>query len=340
MTKQTQKNSIIRVAVDDGYAQVKACMHDGKGSIIESVIPTFVAPNDDGLLSLGMGKDQIQDGWYETENQRFVCGTGVNGEEVRFDNYHTSPWNRVAIHHALHTLGLSGHKVHLTVGLPIGDYYSRGKENSKLIELKKKSLKMPVKRLDDCEPIEIVDVEVSPQGISAYIDHVFGADGQIMNAPQGQIAIVDIGGRTLDVAVIKSNLSVDFQRSGTEDVGVLNVREELAEHICNVVNAKRLPLPAAEIAVRNGVVRLRGSDQDFTEARAQIIETVEKRLIFSIEKIVGETADIDVFLFVGGGARIFKSLAEHYEQGATAATPEMSNARGMLKRALAMATAA
>ena len=197
MKKQTanSNNQIVRVAVDDGYAQVKACMYDGKGTIFECVIPTFVAPNDDGVTSLNIGNDANKDGWYETEGQRFMCGPGVNGEEVRFDNYHTSAWNRVAIHHALHGLGLAGKKVHLTVGLPIGDYFNRGKVNSTLIEQKISSLKVPVSRIGEDQHIEITAVNVSPKGIHAYIDSVIVDKGTNAKQQDGPIAIGDIGSR-------------------------------------------------------------------------------------------------------------------------------------------------
>lgn len=339
--KSSNAHEVIQVAVDDGYAQVKACMClPGAEEIAETIVPTFVAPHDDGMMALGLGGEDKTDGWYETENQRFMCGSNVNGEEVRFDNYHTSAWNRVAIHHVLHTLGLAGKKVHVTVGLPIGDYFIKGKVNASLLEKKTKSLMVPVQPLDDTEPVEIVGVTINPQGISAYIDYTFGADGRILQKPEGQIAIVDIGGRTLDVAVINQQMHIDFARSGTEDVGVLNLRESLAEKICDDINAKRLPLPAAEIALRTGSVRLHGKPRDYQEVRQALVESVGKRLIFSIDKIIGENADIETILFVGGGAVVFEHLATHYQQGTSVKNPELANARGMLKRAMASAKAA
>ena len=69
----------------------------------------------------------------------------------------------------------------------------------------------------------IVSVDVVPEAVAAWFDFVIGRDLQLNSQRYAEYtAVVDNGGRTTDVAVVKDG-EVDLRQSGTLDVGTLEL---------------------------------------------------------------------------------------------------------------------
>jgi plasmid segregation protein ParM len=334
------------VAVDDGYAATKCYAAAGPaGRPVRLVVPTAVRAGHHGMSGID-GSAGPELGLYETGGHRYTAGDRVVGEETRFDDFHTSEINRVAVHHALHMAGFTGRRVNLITGLPVGDFYLGGKRNVGLIQRKIDNLGVPVD-VSGAAPdaaITIGRARVFAQAVSAYLDYALIDDGAGNLMPrQGlddevPVCVVDIGGRTTDYAVIMAGergQHVLQDRSGHENVGVLDVQELVAREIGLRHGFKeRLSGRLYDRAIRTGRVKVFQDVEDVSDIVAAAVGEVGSRIERIVNRYVGSGADLSAVLFVGGGAELFRSVAGRFRNGMVAEDPEFCNVRGMMKYAL------
>ena len=50
-----------------------------------------------------------------------------------------------------------------------------------------------------------------------------------------------------------------------------------------------------------------------------------------VEEMVGDAADLDFILFVGGGSAVLQDVISEYKHARVPKDPQFANARGMLK---------
>jgi len=329
------KANPILVAVDDGYAQVKVLAFvDGQTK--KTVVPTSVCTSFEGITDMAGANDLRALSWYETDGRRFTAGERVAGEETRFSSFHTSSLNRIAVHHAMAVAGLNGVAVQLIAGLPVADYYrSDAGVNNDLIDRKTANLMIPVKPLmANLAPVMVTGVRVLAQAVASWVDYAVDDDLAIrkeidITAP---VAVIDIGGRTTDCAVVIEGNKIEHRRSGTENIGVIDIRTQLARMIAKEYQgAESLPLASLDKAIRTGIIRLFGKDRDVSEMLASAKHVVSDSIRRAVERHLVSVADLDAVLLVGGGARVFTDLVESFPNGRVVDDPEFSNARGMIK---------
>jgi plasmid segregation protein ParM len=217
MIAPTLPNPVIPVGVDDGYHQTKVVLGNG----VTLSIPSTARLGRPDVLSLGRdGQADVQE--YETEEVRYSAGR-IEGEDTVFNEYPHSPLNRVIVHHALRMAGLSGKPVNLVTGLPVDSYFLKGRQagpNKTLIERKIASLAVPVTPCDDTAPVEVRYHMVLAEGLAAYFDYVVDVDAAGVVSrnrvrEKEQVAIIDIGGRTSDYAVIDGGRGIKLDESGS-----------------------------------------------------------------------------------------------------------------------------
>lgn len=113
----------------------------------------------------------------------------------------------------------------VVLGLPIQQYKSNKKELVAFIEdNKSKEVIIGGNKRD----IVITDIEVAPEGASAYYNLTLDEKNRLGNK---QLIIVDIGGRTTDVCLFKDKRIKDYK---TIPVGMLNIYAD----IVSIVNEK------------------------------------------------------------------------------------------------------
>lgn len=327
-------DAILKVSVDDGYAQVKLFAEiDGKPMVMET--PTSVCAGFEGVSSFdGGGISGLSTGWYMTEGQSFTVGPGVPGEESRFNDYHVSAYNRVAIHHALHSAGLTGRRVEICLGLPVSDFYRDAQVNKDLIERKKASMRLPVHARigDGHQEVEVVKVRIVSQAVASWVDYAFDDAGTMRVNPEDAVAVIDIGGRTTDCAVVINGEAIDHSRSGTENVGVLNVRKQVLQEADRRFNfGGVLPAKDVEKAMRTGKIRLWGKDHDISDILAEAKASVSSRIETAVKRFIGSGADLGAVILVGGGASVFPEIAGKYPNSVFVEQPNYANVRGMQK---------
>jgi plasmid segregation protein ParM len=318
------------VAIDDGYADTKAYLQSG----VSVTIPSRVRTGAHGLIEAVSSGDLASDASYTTEERKFTVGRHVQGEDTRYDGFHLSPHNRVIVHHALRAAGVGGKRVRVAVGLPVGSFYRDGQPNEALIASKRANLQVPVKLLGassiPCATID--DVFVCAQGVTAWIDYAFDDKGQPRpGVATGPVAVVDIGGRTTDCVVVLPPAQIDPQRSGTLNVGALDVRESLVTAICREYGLDSLPDQLAETALRTGAFKLSGEVVDVSKLKQMALEAHLGRVEDAIKRFFGQGVDIEQIIFVGGGADLMRSLQQGRRNAVMPENPAYANARGMLK---------
>ena len=170
------------------------------------------------------------------------------------------------------------------------------------------------------------------QAIAAFVDYLLDDNLEEQDVPAGRVAVVDVGGRTTDVAVVIDGDRFDESRSGTENIGVLDVYNALAKGIRTKFKTRdKFPLVTMDHTVRSGRITLWGQEHDVADLVADVIREQEVKVAREVERKLGSASNVDVVLFVGGGSALFKDIARHFRNGRMAADPEFANARGLWK---------
>ncbi len=325
--------SMSLVAVDDGYAQTKLWTPEGPdGQPLRFVTRSTARPGRYGLGSLGGGSAV---GAYEAtpEGDEFTVSEDVEGESTQFDGYHTSTMNRVLVHHALAEAGFGGREIRLVTGLPVADYFVGTDRDSTKIDTKRSNLMKGVADRSGSRTMpRILEVAVGCQAVAAFVDHVVGDDLSERHDPSAPTAVVDIGGRTTDLAVVVRGTAIDHARSGTDNTGVLDVYASLSKSIRDKWKVRdRFPVANLDRAVRTGAFRLWGREEDVSEMVQQAVREHEGKIRRFVERLIGSGSTLSSVVFVGGGASVFENVAKGFPNGVLADDAEFANARGLYK---------
>jgi plasmid segregation protein ParM len=321
--------SPMSIGLDDGYAFTKVALPNGR----LMAIPSRARIGRANVTWLNGSEQRVFE--YETEDTLFAVGE-VDGEPTHFDGYPFSGLNRAIVQHALQQAGLAGHSAHAVSGLPVSSFYLKdGNQRLALIERKRASLKKPVQPIDGRLPAAIAFHEVIPEALAAWYDHVIlEADGgvQLESERLGvPVAVIDIGGRTTDFVVV-ADQAVRHDSSGSLRCGLMDVKRQVAASLRAKFDLEEISERVMEDAVRTDTIRLYGKTHDIAglvrDARREVIE----RLHAETERQLGQGAELERVLFVGGGAlALAEDIRDWFPNQTIAPHPAFADARGMLK---------
>lgn len=319
------------VAVDDGYAQTKLYGDGPDGTMVKLAIRTSVRAGRYGLGSIS-GAAVV--GSYDTEEgDQFTVSDDIAAENTQFDSFHTSSMNRALVNHVLIQGGYSGRDVNLIAGLPVADFFLDDGKDEEKIAAKTANLLRKVTSVSENHPVaRLRNVRIGCQAVAAFVDHVLDDDLTEKAEMDSTIAVVDIGGRTTDIAVVVRGSSIDHQRSGTANIGVLDVYKALAKEIrARFKTRDEFPLSQMDRAVRTGNIRLWNEDNDVSAEVSAIVREHETRIAREVERRIGSAANVSGVLFVGGGSALFRDIPARFRNGIMHDDPEFANARGLHK---------
>lgn len=341
------ENTLLPVGQDDGHDTIKTC---------------FGFDKDSGQYKYGYHKSRAVEGLqqimavgdtggvaYETSGRQFTVAEGqalVKTLDTRFLGYPTSELNRTLVTHALASCGLGDKQIYLVTGLPVDQYYRDSKPNKPLIDEKIASLSVPVKRLGQGPNTAVISKQsVVSEAIAAFYDALIKHDGSIDTdihtlISRRPVAVVDLGGKTLDIAVVVENVGgVYGERSGTENTGVLTLMTKAVARFKAHFNLSNdPPMAYIEEALRTKKYELFGEEHDVTAIVADLCTEHLNQVHNFFVKKVGDGSDLGAVIFVGGGTALIKNalgeeaFATVYKgKRIIAAEPEYANARGMWK---------
>lgn len=212
----------------------------------------------------------------------------------------------------------------IVLGLPVQHYKS---QKSKLVELVKENRIRQI-RLDDGDErqIMITDVEVAPEGVTAF----YSLDEDLKKRIGSQdLVIIDIGGRTTDICLYKleKNGSRRITKYESVMVGILNIYSSLVEQI-NEKYVLDYDIEDAQSILQNGLY-LHGVKQDISFTGAILVKQVNK-----IFKTLNMNFSVDSRqpLLMGGGGLTLKALfKEKMPHTFIANEPLFGNSIGFLK---------
>jgi len=200
----------------------------------------------------------------------------------------------------------------IVCGLPINQY----KENYKQLEDLISNNKIKNVRINGVERTIIIEnFKVYPEGIGAYYSLGINED----------IILIDIGGRTTDIAYIADR---KHQKSSTVAVGTLNIYKSVAD----VLNAKYsldLGLKDIDRIIDRGSLKIDGEMIDLS-----FITTILKTNFMKIKEDLDFKfpARTEQIVLVGGGAKLFsKAFMKRYSNCIIADNPIYANSMGFKK---------
>jgi plasmid segregation protein ParM len=321
----------LSIGIDDGHCETKIVLPNG----YYFSIPSQATSEMVNFMSINESEesDVMR---YKTPKGSYIAGNIKQPDETFFGDYPRSVLNRVIVTHALCQAGLhkSGN-LKVCTGLPLKRFYIKGKPNKKLILNKMENL-----TLDDITPeidfdFKIVDHRVFSEGVSAWVDYIVRKNkkGKLTIDPnllKKNIAIIDIGSRTTDVAVV-SDWKIDSNRSNTFNVGMLNLRSKIFDEIYDD-HEVRLTKEQMNSLLKTKRFRLYGRDMDATiyikEAERKIVNTIKNQVL----SLLGKASDIHEVLFVGGTSCYLEScVAGWFTQQKIVKNAAFANARGFQK---------
>lgn len=323
-------SEIFKVVVDNGYAEQKIAYYTRNHGVPEIMMMSLPSRAQIGAINFSVD-GEVQNS-YTVNGTQWTVGSNVpDAESIRGVKYSYSDLNVVLVNNSLIYAGFGGSKVHLGTSLPFGHYSTLNGPNKELINKVKASLQQPCIYHGDNDVAIITEHYVYQESISAAIDYILGDDGKPRNTIQGGIAIVDIGGNTTDISVLESASSVDYGRSGSEKIGVIDVRNDLRELILEKFKLEKVTDGQLDTAIRSGSMVLFGKPECVEAEVAAAKRNTTQKIIYRVEDKVGDAADLDKVIFVGGGAAALRDVISNYKHGHVPDRPEFANARGMLK---------
>jgi len=326
------------VAVDDGYARTKVCVPQiGAGDALWGSVP--IIKEFGTVITRGVSAtssaDGTESGTWVADGQQFSVDEYVAGDTVATDDYHWSAMNRVLVNHYLVQCGLSAVDIDLlVVGLPMSQFYTPTGKRSDVVDKKITSLMRPVIPVGETkQPARIKEVKVVPQGRSALFDHVVGWDLKAKGRFQERTAIIDIGGRTTDLAYILNGQKNDVLNSGSIQIGVLDVLGHVNTGLMDHFDRpSKFPPQLLNRALRERRVDMNGARHDVSDIVDAAIELVVSRLIGEIRATIKDADIADEIIIVGGGAAVFGSaLRKSYPGALIPDDPSWANVRGFWK---------
>ncbi|AXH60391.1 ParM/StbA family protein [Pseudomonas amygdali] len=318
--------------IDDGHRETKISLSNG----IKLAIPSRAMSGLSNQISLNGSKSGVFA--YQTSDGPYTLGDVESAEDTAYDEYPVSTQNRVIVAHALRQAGL-GHLNTLDVvtGLPLKRYYLKGQPNQELIDAKKANLlNLDVKGMDGFQPAIIQRHDVLSEAVAAWVNYVLirKDDGKLTidrNRLEERTAIVDIGGRTLDIAVVRKWV-LDGDRSTTDDIGMIKIITGLKDRLYDFFKGIELSDEQVEFALTKRTVKVRGQMYDVGHVVDDATLSVVNSIKATVKRHLQTARDIDNVFFVGGTSEYLRNyLNGWFEQQRIMQDPAFANADGMLK---------
>ncbi|MGR5448664.1 plasmid segregation protein ParM domain-containing protein [Vibrio sp. PNB22_3_1] len=303
------------VVMDDGSQQGKmAWICPKSGELKKLVVPNALRR---GWKSAAL-RDDIKVFNFTIDERKFTYDlTSEDSLSVKNIDWQLSMECVVSVHYALLQTGLSPDeypRVKLVATLPITQYYNTDdlQKNTAMIEKKKANLMRPV-QLNGGKTFQITEVAVMPESAPSVMSSL--VDAQDVSEFTRSL-VVDVGGVTTDLAIIRSKFEDITSVTGNSKLGVsrvtqaamnalINADSECSWHVANQLVVRRHDLDFVKQVINDHSkidVVLSLIERAITEFACAVVEEC-KRFCSSPNR---------VYLVGGGGSLIFSAIQEAY----------------------------
>lgn len=335
------------VGVDDGHSCIK--IYVGVSADLKEPIQfKMFSRAKVGVANMG-DDDTINRELIVVDGDTYTVNENIpDFESTQNDNYPLSKLNKALVYQALRKADVGRSNVVIATGLPVSKFYTTGmqKTMNKELLLKKKSHLMEISgvfnKFDQSRglpQIHIVDHKVFCEANAAYYDVLLDDFGNITEIAEDYelfeygAAVIDIGGRTTDCVVINpGGGSLNSNRSGTVNLGILDLMEELRNDLKTMNNWSFISEASLSRAMLTGIYGVGGNKMDVSGLVDAHKERLFKRLESFIDSTIGDASDVPAIILVGGGSYILgETIKKKYTNLIIPEEQEFSNARGFYK---------
>lgn len=313
---------LLNIGCDDGHFAMKVCA----GEDLFFTIPSRAALGRIASADISGGQDLSM--LYETADGEYITIIADEDmgqeEDTRSPDFPLSSANRALVTHSLHKALKEGGfnsadvDINLISGLPINRFYTEnGEANRELIDGKKASLMRPVRSVAGSQLATIASHSVISEAVAAYFDLLLNFDGSYNEefkalSDEEPIAVVDVGGKTLDIAVIKAGgRGIHSAQSGTTDAGALYLYDLVDSALRTRFGIKEpIPFTRIERTIKTGNYNLWGEQHDVKELISEQLDAFANRVSAFAAQHLGDATRFGRVLFVGGGANLLKNRRE------------------------------
>ena len=220
-------------------------------------------------------------------------------------------------------LGLSTKEefIRIVLGLPINQYRSKKDKMIEVIE-DNKILNFKLNGIE--RTIYIEDAAIFPDGVATYYSLDVDKRRELI---EKDLIVLDIGGRTTDIALLKAGKKRSVAKSTSLDVGMINIYNDMINEI-NSLYTLGLNIEDAEGIIKNGL-EVDGEKKDTTFIKNIIRNNIEK--VFKELNISYPVRTSPILVTGGGGRSFFKSIKKRYPSAQIIEDNLFSNALGYKK---------
>ncbi|MBN1058598.1 ParM/StbA family protein [Clostridium botulinum] len=193
--------------------------------------------------------------------------------------------------------------VRIVAGLPINQYKSKEKDNFQAILHDNRMLNFKLNGVN--RQIIIENNSIAPEGIASYYSMDYK---KRLLLKDKDIILLDIGGRTTDIALIKAGSKRRISKSTSLELGMINIYNDLINEI-NTRYTLGLEIEDAEKIIKNGL-EVDGEKKD-TEFMKDIIKSNMDK-VFKELNINYPIRTSPLLVTGGGGEAFFKSIKRRY----------------------------
>ena len=320
----------ILVGQDSGCAYIKTVYFDEKNNIIECSIPALAKR---GKSTIGIGASTGVT--YDCEGEEWSINPDrMNTEDNRFDSYPYSRLNQALSIHGLIEAGLTDKgKLNIASGIPLNHFYHGSDVQKNRIEEKKKMFQRGVSIRGGGKIPSANIAHVYPEALAGWVDISISNDGTDTERQVRAVGLVDIGGRTTDIAVALPDFKIDPDFTSTIPTGYLDVCEKLNEFLIEDYKTGRIDITILDSALRTGEIQLYRDQEsvDISEQVNRAVEIISGDITREVERKLGKANHLAGICYFGGGAEHMREQLEKQSNVHVPERPQFSNARGYLK---------
>lgn len=303
----TQSKSKVVRALDLGWGYAKYSKYDPIEDKYDFLSFPSLAPRFAGLdLSMSiLGKRDtvvvnVEGTAYEVGPDSGDLDTNDSTRNLNDQYIHTDQY-RAVFYGALHYIGEPEIDL-LVVGLPLSNMGSA----PKLKELCKGTHK-----INATETIVVKDVLVLPQPLGGLYYCLSQKDKEEFEFLDEEInLVIDPGFLTFDFLLSNGDKIIE-NRSNAHAGGVSKVLRSMCESISQKFNIKYDNLSAIDKGLRRRKIKINGAVETLDEHIRNTRSVIEGSVNY-MKNIVGDGADIDNILLLGGGAMLYQKTIESY----------------------------
>ena len=315
-----------KVGVDAGCAYIKVVAFDDNNQLIKSATPSISVPGKpiidmEGIKSLS----------YMCDGQQWSINSNSSKyKDTRFPDYPYDQQNTVLMHHGIQLAGIENDEIQLATCIPLNDYYN----DMELNKARKRDACQKVVSSNDGIKLPTIQHRLTvPEGLSGWIDMCFNFNGDKKSGmPTNDVGLIDIGGRTTDIAVVRG-LDIYADTISTIPLGYLDVMANLNE----LINAKykdsgKFALSDLERALQEKKIEIAsGKIEDIGNLADQAISIFTDSLFREISGVIGNAGQLSGTCYFGGGVFHIQDIIKKQEKVFIPEDPQFCNAIGALK---------